>query len=279
MKKVSQYIFMPCMVGILLVISACVYRSGSYVSPQKEDNSEEHLKESLYKKFKDMSLEEALYSYRHYKASSDDFHKAGALERVLTLSTDYQDKAPFILELADSYTVLGDREKAQKLYADYQVAYPGNVEAAYAAYSEIKVLYADVSSADKDSTGVNQIIKRAREFFDRYSHEYAYVNDVEDIFNSCYEWLLNKEVQTMQFYLWRYYYYNAPKSLEAASRRLDYVYHEILPNFIASRIDLEPLKQILLDTGCTIDKYKREEVLSREQRERDAKMRADKSEV
>ncbi|HVW99667.1 MAG TPA: outer membrane protein assembly factor BamD [Candidatus Babeliaceae bacterium] len=195
---------------------------------RKSFDRDNPLHNSLHKKSKSMTQDEAQYAYGYYRDQGDLWHACKALERLIALSTDHAITAELTLELADTYLGLKDYEKAQKLYREYRLLQPGSSVALHASYNEILAYQGDVLDTAWDQSKTQETLKVAQTFLEEFGTENPYADSVKAIIQKCYQRLLSKEIRLVHYYLTKYSYTDQASSLKAAHQRVAYIETSIL---------------------------------------------------
>jgi outer membrane assembly lipoprotein YfiO len=185
-------------------------------------------KEGLHKKSKDMSREEAQKAKEYYEIVEDDAMMGTMLERLITIATNPQETREWILELADCYTRQGELQKAQQLYHQYTVLYPGAPDIEYVYYQEIMTNFWDIVSTDRDQHQTRTTLKLATDFLKEFPAN-SYTASVHDVIKTCYINLFDNELSIIHHYLAKYYYTYDPQTLVAISKRFEHILQDLIP--------------------------------------------------
>jgi outer membrane assembly lipoprotein YfiO len=150
-------------------------------------------------------------SYKELKETKNRLvstgYKEGAikyLQKMISLSTNVQEIAELMLELADIYFDLGTLVKAQALYNEFARLYPGNEHAEYTFYKSILCSFYSMLEADRDQTKTRETIKHAEQFLAASALFKEYHKEVEQILSTCYEQLFTSELSIARFYTSQY---------------------------------------------------------------------------
>jgi outer membrane protein assembly factor BamD (BamD/ComL family) len=174
--------------------------------------------------------EEALRCKNFYQEQDELDLAAKYLERLLALTADPKSRGELILELADMYMTLGNREKAGKLYRQHKTLYPGSDRITYVLYQEIVALDEDSLPSTKDQTKTKEVIKLAQAFLKEFPQDKTYQEKVALILVKAYLKLLKSELRTAAFYLNKYSYDKNMGALKAAQSRIEYLLKEYVPH-------------------------------------------------
>jgi outer membrane protein assembly factor BamD (BamD/ComL family) len=183
------------------------------------------------KKIKDMDFNEVDIAYQFYKNGNYTDLTLQALERKLSLASDYKIIEKTILELADTQFAFGRFDAAQKTYNQFITLYPASSERERAHLRLIDSLNKSANDSRRDQTVTLQIVEKAKEFLDLYSEENEYAPEIQEIINKCMLRLVDHEVFVAQTYLQKYYYELKEGPILAARKRIMYVAKELLPYF------------------------------------------------
>jgi len=162
------------------------------------------------------------------------------LEKMMTTSSDKDDIATVLLELADLFFDTGKLVKAEKLYSQFYALYPGNDSVEKAHYKAILCSFYLTLDNDRDQSKTQETLTLATSFLDRKEIFKTYTQDVSSIQQKCYEKLCQSDLNIAEFYLKR----GKSKDLIAANLRLNSIRSEYLdkvpsiePRVLALEID------------------------------------------
>lgn len=160
------------------------------------------------------------------------------IEKMVPLCTDLGELADLMLELADILFDLGSLIKAERLYGEFVHLYPGDKKAEYASYKEILCSYWKTLEYFRDQSKTKETVDLAKKFLERKDVFVTYKKQVQEIMSSCYEKLLDSEINIFNFYL-------KQENYTAARTRLANIEKEFLP--------LLPEKEpILITLACNL---------------------------
>ncbi len=175
------------------------------------------------KNIKHMTLQE-VRAARVYFESRDDIELIEkALERIMKLSDNYQERADCLYEFATIQLSLGRLEKAREQYEKLLKEYPGIEFKKEALYRQILAHYWDCSDAQRDQEMTEKTLKLVQDFLKEFPSETAYLDSIETIQDYCYKLLFDAEFLRMDFYLQKYRINLQPESLVAAQMRFIYL--------------------------------------------------------
>jgi len=176
------------------------------------------------------------------------------IEKMVPLCTDLGELSSLMLELADIFFDLDYIAKAERLYKEFFELYPGDKKAEYAIYRAIVCSYTKTREYYRDQSKTQDTVELAKKFLDRKNVFTTYTKEVENILLSCYEKLLESEINIFNFYL-------TYENYIAAETRLKNIEKEFVP--------LLPSKEpLLLSLGCDLaEKQKNPELLAQRQAE------------
>lgn len=176
-----------------------------------------------------MSLEEAKKAKEYYAFLEDDAMTCAMLERLVLITNNPQETKAWILELADCYTRQGELQKAQQLYHQYILLFPGAADIEYARYQEIMANFWDIMSTDRDQQQTTTTLKLATNFLKEFPATSPYTASVHDVVKTCYINIFDNELSVIHHYLTKYYYTNDPQALVAASKRFERIQQNLIP--------------------------------------------------
>ena len=191
-------------------------------------------REKLHKKSKDMSLAEAQQAKKCYEILEKDDMLVTMLERILALTNNSQESRSCLLDLADAYTRQGDLKKAQQLYRQYILLFPGAENIEYVYYQEIMVNFWDLLTIDRDQQKTVATIILAQNFLKEFPSHTLYTASVHDVLKTCYTNLLHHELTVIHHYITKYKYSHNEQALAAAVKRFEYIKTDIIPHLISS---------------------------------------------
>lgn len=126
------------------------------------------------------------------------------------------------LELADLNYDLQEFTKAEKIYNEFVLLYPGSDRCDYAHYRAIICGWKLSSEPDRDQTKTQETLKMAQEFLKLYKKS-EYTQKVEVLAEQCQEKLFLSDVGIFNFHF-------KNKNFKAAQRRLDLIGNEHIAN-------------------------------------------------
>ncbi len=170
---------------------------------------------------RDMSLQELETTKNTLVAENNKEIAVKYVERMLKLSKNVNQIAKLMIELADLFFDIGKLEKAELVYAQFTLLYPGNENIEYASYRAILCAFYSSLDAERDQSKTHDAINRADTFLEREDIFTIYSNEVKKIRTQCYHKIIDSEMSICSFYIHR-------GSLQAAQLRLDDVRKEWL---------------------------------------------------
>lgn len=193
--------------------------------------------EGLHKKSKFMSLEEAKKAKECYEVLERDDMMITMLERMIALASpekpeSVQESRKWFLELADAYTRQGDLKKAQQLYHQYVLLFPGASDIEYARYQEIMVNFWDILSIERDQQKTRTAIKLAQSFLKEFPSRSIYIASVHDTLKTCYTNIFHHELNVISHYITKYKYSYNEQPLIAATKRFEVLQQELFPQLM-----------------------------------------------
>lgn len=206
-------------------------------------------KENTQKKKKiqtymDMSYDELLVAKNKQKEGGNISATLKYLEQLMKLTTDIDQIAEHLLEMADLLFEDKQYKKAQKIYNQYCTLYPGSNKQEYAMYRSILSLSKTILSIDRDQTQTEETIALANTFLEQDFSLYR--NEVLEIQKQCYEYLFESECSICSFYI-------THKKINPAEKRIAKIRETWLPKLpekeqqvIALEAQLSEQKEIIV---------------------------------
>ena len=228
-----EYVKLMLLLGGIFVISGCIPRVGRVLRSRADEKYNLPIKG-----IKQTTREEALLCKEYYKQKRDFDLTAKYLEHALTLVQDHSQRGELLLELADCYMELEEREKAARLYGQYKALYPGSVSIKYVLFQELLAQNYEMLSSTKDQSKTKETLKLAQEFLKEFPEDTTHHSQIREIMQKCYLTLLASEIEASNFYLNKYRYTSDVGVLKAAQARIEYALKEYMPH-------LEGMEQFL----------------------------------
>lgn len=227
MKRIYQALIFAS-VGIIL-LSGCTWHMRSKRRPRHLSNQDSYV-ELPVKGVKDTTLDEAILCKSYYKKIEDYDLASKYLEHALTLAKDHMLRSKLILELGDVYMKMDNKDKAEKMYNQYKLLYPGSPKINYVLYQEIAASYEDAGESAKDATKNKNTVKLAEEYLKEFGEDEEHSEQVKKMLEDSYIKLFKKEVDAAAFYLHKYSYESNERILLSAKKRVqkalnDYAAH------------------------------------------------------
>jgi outer membrane protein assembly factor BamD (BamD/ComL family) len=202
----------------------------------------------LNKRIERLTLDEALRARKYYKAQNKKPQLAQSLERLLVLTTDHALASDLIVELADIRFELEDFAKAEALYHEHTMLYPGNSAIAYIKAREIESAFRQVLLSDRDQTKTKTTYELAQVFLAKFPAITESYDKIATISQECAYLLLENELNHAEFYLLKYAYTQSPRSLKSAEQRLIHIKNSALPKITDQKTtELEKLIETELE--------------------------------
>lgn len=197
-------------------------------------------KKKKHKTLSDMTFAELQEAKNNRLAKKDKEGAIRYLEKMMTTSSDKDDIAAVLIELADLFFDTGKLAQAEKLYSQFYALYPGNDDVEKAHYKAILCSFYLTLDNDRDQSKTQETLTLANSFLDRKEIFKTYTQDVSSIQQKCYEKLCKSDLNIAEFYLKR----GTSKDLVAANLRLESIRKEYLdkvpslePRVLALEID------------------------------------------
>lgn len=251
MKKLR----IACIIGSVAVtfLSGCTWHMRTKRRPRHLAEKDSYV-ELPVKGVKDTTLDEAILCKNYYKKIEDYDLAAKYLEHALTLAKDHLLRSKIILELGDFYMKLDDKDKAEKMYNQYKLLYPGSPQINYVLYQEIVASYEDAGESAKDATKNKNTVKLAEEYLKEFGNDEEHSERVQKMLEDSYFKLFKKEIDTADFYIKKYAYDPNERVLVSAKKRIqkalnEYAAHvpnnEALLKLKNIEIPIEPVEAVL----------------------------------
>lgn len=171
---------------------------------------------------RDMTYEELKEAKGRYLANNDPVGASKFLEKMLPMCADLNELHDIMLELADLFYTLEDREKAGKIYQEFSKLYPGSSKVEYAYFKAIECSFAQISDPERDQSKTKETIELAEQFLERAMVFTTYTPNVSEILAKSRTQLLESEMGIFNFYLDR-------GMIRSAEKRLANIRKEFLP--------------------------------------------------
>lgn len=182
--------------------------------------------------FRNMSPEQLRTAADTCKAKQDLASATVFLDQLIKVCDDgfQEDKASYIVELADIYFAQGDYEEASKKYNEFLHVYPGNKAVEHASYRAVVCCSKGILSPDRDQTKTEETLALANKFLERGDMFKAYRKEVEAIKQSCLQTLAASELNVGAFYV-------TMGDFKAAQQRIAHIKTEWLPKIEAPTLE------------------------------------------
>jgi len=141
------------------------------------------------------------------------------IESMLPLCDDLKEIHNLMLEIADLLFDTGQLEKAEKIYNEFTLLYPGSNNVEYALYKAILCCFYATLSVDRDQTKTHETLALSDRFLKRAEVFTTHLDEVKKIAQQCNVKLAKNELVVAEFYLNKGY----PRSLNATQKRLELV--------------------------------------------------------
>jgi outer membrane protein assembly factor BamD (BamD/ComL family) len=231
------------------LLSGCTWHMRSKRRPRHLSEKDSYV-ELPIKGIKDTTLEEAMLCKNYYKKIEDYDLVSKYLEHALTLAKDHMLRSKLILELGDIYMKLEDKDKAEKMYNQYKLLYPGSPQINYVLYQEIVASYEDAGESTKDATKNKNTVKLAESYLKEFSNDEEHSERVKKMLEDSYFKLFKKEIDTADFYVKKYSYDPNERVLISAKKRIQKALKEYASH-VPNNEELLKLKTIEIPTEPT----------------------------
>jgi len=228
----SFYLFPVC---LLLLLPGCKKPYEQFKRPlnttfrQKQKLMRTLKRKNLFKRIKDMNLEEALEAKQYYEDLGREDMVLQLIPHIISISKDVHLTARLQLELADLHLSSGNLEQAGKLYTDFVSFYPGDANIKKARYHLLLATFWTALEPDRDQALTNTSVELAKKYLQDFPQDEEYTPKVHEIIKACYQALLEGELSLMKFYLNKFTYEHKPTAIEAARLRLTHIKDAYLP--------------------------------------------------
>lgn len=228
----SFYLFPLC---LLLLLPGCKKPYEKFKRPltttfrQKQQLMHTIKKKNLFKRIKDMSLEEAIEAKQYYEDLGREDVVLRLIPHMTALSKDVHFIAQLQLELADLHLSSGNLEEAGKLYTEFISFYPGDSNIKKARYHLLLTTFWTALEPDRDQGLTQTAVELAKKYLQDFPQDTEYTAKVHDILKACYQALLEGELGLIKFYLNKFTYEHKSTALEAARLRLAHIQEAYLP--------------------------------------------------
>lgn len=204
---------------IVMLLSGCTWHMRSKRKPRHLRNGDSYV-ELPIKGVKDTTLDEAILCKNYYKKIEDYDLASKYLEHALTLAKDHVLRSNIILELADVYMKLDNKDKAEKMYNQYKLLYPGSPKINYVLYQEMVASYEDAGESTKDATKNQNTVKLAEQYLKEFGDDEEHSERVKLMLQDSNFKLFKKEIDTAAFYLQKYSYEPSDALAKSAAKRV-----------------------------------------------------------
>lgn len=163
------------------------------------------------------------------RAAQDYEGAIASLQRIIREHPDHEGMNNVKLMLADSFMKVKQYPAAFTLYDNFVLNYPSDKQSEFARYQAILAKFYQTLSPDRDQTVTQETMTLCDAYLASLSNQ-MYRKDVADIYNTCEQKLIDKELYVYNFYLNKGEY-------QAAGKRLEYLREHYLGK---QKEDLEP---------------------------------------
>lgn len=171
-------------------------------------------------------------------AKNDRYTAIKALEKMVPLCSDLEKLRTILMELADLFFEDEKYESAFRMYQEFVRYYPGSNQVEYASYKAILCRYYSICDAEHDQTNTKETLELTRSFLERKQIFKTYAQDVRAIEDTCYQRLIDSELEAYTFYVKNKRYTSAKTRL--ANIKKEYIDRmpTIEPYLLSLEIDL-----------------------------------------
>ncbi len=180
------------------------------------------------KNIKYMTLPEARSARLYFEKQNEQELVEKALQHVMKLSDNYQEKADCLYELATISLSCGRLETAREQYEQLLREYPGVAFKQEACFRQLLAHYWDCSDSAHDTGMTEKTLELHQDFCKEFSNTDGYRETLEEIEKFCRRVLFEAEILRMNFYLTRYRIFQDQDALYAAQLRLAYILAKLL---------------------------------------------------
>lgn len=177
----------------------------------KKPSSKKNKKRKTISNMEVAEIKEALEKSKHNTEFS-----IKCIQQLIKITTDTQELAELLLQLADLYFQTGEFETAIRLFNEFLSLYPGNKNIEYALYKSIVALFNTTLDFDRDQTNTRACINKANAYLQQTEIFSQYTEEIEKIRTLCYTKLAHHELSIGSFYAHR-------GNIKAAQKRAAYV--------------------------------------------------------
>jgi len=216
----------------------------------------EDINKILKKLTKDMTFEEALVSGYYYQNKKDYEMMIKCYERALTVGGKQALMKRVTMQLAESYLLQKDYEKAIKHANSYVTLYPGDQGARKAAFLEIQASYLATRASDRDQQRTIETIELCYAYKKNYenvqnptnttsvfSSDDEYITQIDKILTDSYSKIIESEINIAETYIKRYNHFKHFSALNSAQKRIKYIKTDILPKINIENKRLNELEE------------------------------------
>lgn len=193
----------------------------NFAMPDKKGKKGPHKNPFLKK-----SLEELKKELSQALADKDYETAAKYLDAMRMVCTDTEELKNILLQLADLYYRQEDWAKAERVYSEFVMLYPGAAKCDYAHYRAVACGFKLTLTPDRDQTKTQEVLKLADEFIGQFKTS-DYLDQITTVATQCREKLFESDTNVFTFY------FNS-KNYKAAQKRLDTLCKEHVPHLPAA---------------------------------------------
>lgn len=241
MRKITAIFIFPL---TLCLLSGCTRRPDATHAYKKESTSEERKPQRPLKKIEQMNLDEAREAAAYFRDLQNEPKLAMALERVIILTSNTDELAVLMRELALLHENLENHEEAGTVYEQYTKLFPGNPDVNHMTYKMLEILRKQIQDVVHDQSKIKQLAEQSDIFLGRFGAKDPYAKRVDVLRTQSYQLWTKSELARAQFYLDRYAYTSKPSALNAAGKRLEEA-ERILANLTYKETDEQAVEKIM----------------------------------
>lgn len=175
--------------------------------------------------FSDMTIDELIEAKTRMVAAGNKQSALKFIETILPVCNDLNQVHDLMLEAADLFFDEGQLQKAEKMYNEFTLLYPGSKQVEYALYKAILCAYYATLSIDRDQTKTHVTLELTDRFLKNEKMFTLHLADVKRIEQECNVKLAEHELNVAKYYLKK----GSPSSIRAAETRIAAVREEFLP--------------------------------------------------
>lgn len=174
--------------------------------------------------FSEMNVQELLTTKNKLSAQGSRQSTIKFIEEILPICDDLDKIHDLMLEVADLYFDEGQLPKAEKVYNEFTILYPGSEHVEYCLYKAILCAYYATLTVDRDQTKTVGTLELTERFLQNDKMFTTYLAEVQRIDRECVTKLAEHELYVAHYYINK----GVPSSLRAAQTRLTEVRNKYL---------------------------------------------------